>query len=145
MKYLIDKGYVILDRNWRCGRGEIDIVSLSKVSGEIIIVEVRSWREKGEICKGNFRKTFTTDLRINDEVMKERIGGCEDLNVMFSQENNPLSPAACISRTKVWRLQRLGFRWCMSHGQDPEKLAILLLVVTWYNSRRFRIMEVAVY
>lgn len=33
-------GYTVLDRNWRCANGEIDIVA--KQGGEIVFVEVRS-------------------------------------------------------------------------------------------------------
>jgi putative endonuclease len=38
--YLRDLGYSILVRNWRCSRGEIDIVAESE--GRLIFVEVRS-------------------------------------------------------------------------------------------------------
>lgn len=33
-------GYTILDRNWRCANGEIDIIA--RQNGEIVFVEVRS-------------------------------------------------------------------------------------------------------
>jgi putative endonuclease len=39
-RYLIEKGYVILERNWRIGRKELDIVTLD---GDIlVIVEVKT-------------------------------------------------------------------------------------------------------
>ncbi len=40
LKYLKKKGYEIIEKNFRCKRGEIDIVA--KNNGYIIIVEVRS-------------------------------------------------------------------------------------------------------
>ncbi len=41
--YLRDKGWEILDRNWRCARGELDIVARAP-SGEVVIVEVKARR-----------------------------------------------------------------------------------------------------
>lgn len=38
--YLHDRGYTILDRNWRCPEGEIDIVAAR--GGRIIAVEVKT-------------------------------------------------------------------------------------------------------
>lgn len=38
--FLTDRGYRILDRNWRCPLGEIDIVALE--AGEIVVVEVKT-------------------------------------------------------------------------------------------------------
>ncbi len=37
---LLKKGYIIRDRNWRCGRNEIDVVA--EKEGRIIIVEVKT-------------------------------------------------------------------------------------------------------
>ena len=39
-EYLTSLGYRIIDRNWRCPRGEIDIVALDR--GELVIVEVKT-------------------------------------------------------------------------------------------------------
>ncbi|MNJ53506.1 hypothetical protein D3C77_488960 [compost metagenome] len=38
--YFVEQGYVILERNWRCRSGEIDIIA--KKDNIIVIVEVRS-------------------------------------------------------------------------------------------------------
>lgn len=40
VKYLKQKGYRILDRNFSCNRGEIDIVALDKK--EIVFIEIKS-------------------------------------------------------------------------------------------------------
>lgn len=40
MRYLVDKGYVLLDRNWHSGHLEIDIVA--EWYGEIVFVEVKT-------------------------------------------------------------------------------------------------------
>jgi putative endonuclease len=42
-QYLIDQGYSILDRNCRCGRGEIDIVA--RDGRHICFVEVKARRD----------------------------------------------------------------------------------------------------
>lgn len=39
-KYLLQEGYLIIDRNWRCRSGELDIVA--EKDGMLVIVEVRS-------------------------------------------------------------------------------------------------------
>ncbi|MGI8614868.1 MAG: YraN family protein [Nocardioidaceae bacterium] len=39
-RYLVEAGMVILDRNWRCGIGEIDIVARS--SDALVVVEVKT-------------------------------------------------------------------------------------------------------
>ncbi|MFT4156585.1 MAG: YraN family protein [Microbacterium sp.] len=42
VRYLIGCGYEILDRNWRCTQGEIDIVAL--IDGLLCVVEVKTRR-----------------------------------------------------------------------------------------------------
>lgn len=39
-EYLQDRGYVILERNWRCRLGEIDLVA--KDRGKLVFVEVKT-------------------------------------------------------------------------------------------------------
>ena len=41
-RYLVDCGMRILDRNWRCGQGEIDIVAIDSTC--LVIVEVKTRR-----------------------------------------------------------------------------------------------------
>ena len=43
-KYLEQKGYKILDRNFSCKRGEIDIVALDKA--QIVFIEIKSRTNK---------------------------------------------------------------------------------------------------
>ncbi len=40
VKYLVQKDYKILDRNFNCNRGEIDIIALDKK--EIVFIEIKS-------------------------------------------------------------------------------------------------------
>ena len=40
--YLTERGYRVLDRNWRCRLGELDIVALD--GHELVVVEVKSRR-----------------------------------------------------------------------------------------------------
>ena len=41
-QYLVQRGYTLIARNWRCAHGEIDIVALADSS--IVFVEVRTRR-----------------------------------------------------------------------------------------------------
>lgn len=43
--YLLKRGYTILERNWRCPQGEIDIVALTE--GRLSVVEVKTRRSDG--------------------------------------------------------------------------------------------------
>jgi putative endonuclease len=38
--YLLDEGYTLLDRNWRCAQGEIDLIAAR--DGDIVFVEVKT-------------------------------------------------------------------------------------------------------
>lgn len=51
-EYLTSIGYRIVDRNWRCPAGEVDIVALDH--GELVIVEVktRTTRAYGDPLEG---------------------------------------------------------------------------------------------
>lgn len=39
-RYLTDAGLVVLERNWRCARGEIDIIAVD--GGALVFVEVKT-------------------------------------------------------------------------------------------------------
>lgn len=44
-RYLIDAGLILIERNWRCDEGEIDLIFKDRDgenSGEIVFVEVKS-------------------------------------------------------------------------------------------------------
>lgn len=42
--YLEERGYVIIDRNYRCPEGEADIVVLDEDDSEVVLVEVKTRR-----------------------------------------------------------------------------------------------------
>ncbi|MEK3659448.1 YraN family protein [Paenibacillus sp. FSL F4-0236] len=56
VQYLSTCGYKILERNWRCRTGELDIIAESE--GCIIIVEVRS--RSGELYQGTPEESVNT-------------------------------------------------------------------------------------
>ncbi|GAA1961493.1 YraN family protein [Microbacterium aquimaris] len=43
--HLLARGYVVLDRNWRCAEGEIDIVA--REGRDLVVVEVKTRRSLG--------------------------------------------------------------------------------------------------
>ena len=48
VKYLIDRGYEILEKNYRCRFGEIDIIARHKVGNDIFIVFIEVKYRKNE-------------------------------------------------------------------------------------------------
>ena len=55
VQYLISQSYEIVERNWRCRSGEIDIIAMN--SGSLVFVEVRS-RSRG-ILQGTAEESVT--------------------------------------------------------------------------------------
>lgn len=43
-RHLEAQGYTVLDRNWRCGAGELDIVATR--GGQLVVVEVKTRRSE---------------------------------------------------------------------------------------------------
>jgi putative endonuclease len=41
---VVERGMELLDRNWRCQLGEIDLVALDRAADEVVIVEVKTRR-----------------------------------------------------------------------------------------------------
>ena len=54
-EYLRGLGYAILDRNWRCNQGEIDVVAFDGAETAFVEVKTRSgktFKEKNGIARG---------------------------------------------------------------------------------------------
>src|SRR2546423_4978113 len=47
VRYLLDQGMVLLDRNWRCGTGELDAVLRD---GEAVLFAQGKTRRRGRVC-----------------------------------------------------------------------------------------------
>jgi putative endonuclease len=45
-QHLVQQGYELLDRNWRCARGELDLVALAP-DGTVCVVEVKTRAGEG--------------------------------------------------------------------------------------------------
>jgi putative endonuclease len=41
---VVERGMELLDRNWRCQLGEIDLVALDRAADEVVVVEVKTRR-----------------------------------------------------------------------------------------------------
>jgi putative endonuclease len=42
VEYIVEKGYEIIDRNYRYGKGELDIIAKDPETGETVFIEVKS-------------------------------------------------------------------------------------------------------
>ncbi len=51
--YLLGKGYKILERNWRFGHKEIDIIARDTGKNELVIIEVKTRKGKGMLLPGD--------------------------------------------------------------------------------------------
>lgn len=40
--WLQDRGFLVIERNWRCQRGELDLVATDAQTGELVAVEVKT-------------------------------------------------------------------------------------------------------
>lgn len=73
VNYLVSQGYVILDRNWRCGHLELDIVALD--GDFLVFVEVKT-REVNSILSPRDAITKTKQMNLinaaNGYVRKNR-------------------------------------------------------------------------
>lgn len=78
VRYLIARGYEILDRNWRCPQGELDIVAT--VDGALCVVEVKTRRSAAfghpfEAVDARKRKRLWQLAHAWIEANPERAGG----------------------------------------------------------------------
>lgn len=45
-RFLADTGLEVVERNWRCRAGEIDLVALDAAAGAVVVVEVKTRRSE---------------------------------------------------------------------------------------------------
>lgn len=57
--YLRERGYAIIERNYRCPEGEADIVAFDEESSEIVLVEVKTRRHRRD-CTGTYPEQAVT-------------------------------------------------------------------------------------
>lgn len=78
VSYLTSSGYIILERNWRCRSGEIDIIA--EHEGTLVFVEVRS-RSGSMLKQGTPEESVTgrkiRQVRSTAEVYLHRTGQSE--------------------------------------------------------------------
>ena len=75
--YLQDKGYAIIERDWKSGRRDIDIIAKDE-AGTIVFVEVKTRRSRvfGEPEESiDFRKLQSLQQAINHYIKSHRISG----------------------------------------------------------------------
>ena len=89
-RYLIRKGYTLLDRNWRVGHLEIDIIA--EWYGEIIFVEVKTRSNE------DFAPALTA---VDEEKLQNlRLAAGQQATVALRRECEPYSATALQSEVK---------------------------------------------
>jgi len=102
-RYLSDNGFTILERNWRCARGEIDIIA--RDAGTLVVCEVKT--RSSELFGAPFEAVTRHKLRrlrrlamlwLEAQVPKERAG--VSLRIDIISILRPESGAASITHLR---------------------------------------------
>lgn len=76
--YLRDRGYALLDRNWRCRDGEIDLVATDRDKLVVVEVKTRSGTEFGDPAEAvTVRKALQVRRVTQSWLAAHRIKWCE--------------------------------------------------------------------
>lgn len=93
--FLIEKGYLILEKNWRYGYGEIDLIASDEATKELVIVEVktRSTRRFGEpeasVSAAKMKKLQETAAAYREKT--NHLGECRfDVIAISLEDENPI-------------------------------------------------------
>jgi len=97
VELLIEKGYEIIERNYRFGKGEIDIIALDPETDYTVFVEVKSRKnlEFGEpeyaITKNKIRQLKKmAELYLYDKDIRELDCRFDVVTVLFKPQKKPL-------------------------------------------------------
>lgn len=60
-RYLEQRGYDIIDRNYRCPEGEADLVAYDQDDDEVVLVEVKTRRSRSERCYAYPEEAVTSE------------------------------------------------------------------------------------
>lgn len=99
--YLVQRGYEVIDRNWRCQAGELDLVVRS-ASGKIIGVEVKT--RSSQRYGAGFEAVNPAKFRRLNKLM-----------VLWAQRHAVFLPRLQIDVLEVYAL---GEDWSIEHLQD---------------------------
>jgi putative endonuclease len=118
-------------------------VELGRKSENIVVewLQARGYR----IVDRNWRNRYgeLDIVAIKDEVWVVEVRSRKFRNVEIGDAVGSVSET--VTRLKLKHLRSAGYAWCRQKGYTVDSLSIQLIVVTWYNSGRFRVEEVPVY
>jgi len=96
LEFLREKGYSIIETNYRYGKGEIDIIAKDEASDVLIFVEVKSRKnlEFGEpeyaITKNKIRQIKRmAQLYFYDKEIKEADCRFDVITILYNQQRKP--------------------------------------------------------
>ena len=96
-RYLSDTGFRILDRNWRCARGEIDIVA--RDAADLVVCEVKT--RSGAQFGAPFEAVTRQKLRRADQILADN----------FADATGAADEHISAALAKLRRLRRLAMLW----------------------------------
>ncbi|MEW9697739.1 YraN family protein [Paenibacillus sp. SI8] len=62
--YLKERGYAVIERNWRCRTGELDIIA--EIDGTLVFVEVRTRRPSGSFGMAKESIDYRKQLKVRE-------------------------------------------------------------------------------
>lgn len=91
VKFLTEKGYEIIERNWRFGKAEIDIIAFDPNADKIIIAEVKARK---------FDPLVSPELAVNKKKRKLLIGAADEYIVSRKMDYSCRFDIISIERSK---------------------------------------------
>ncbi|EFM13041.1 protein of unknown function UPF0102 [Paenibacillus curdlanolyticus YK9] len=94
-RHLVEAGYLIRERNWRCRAGEVDIIA--EQDGTMVVIEVRTRRSSSSAAFGlaaesvDFRKCqkvrMVTEIYLQTRKLSGRTVRFDVITVMLGADN----------------------------------------------------------
>lgn len=100
-RFLIEKGYKIIERNWRFHKAEIDIIATDPETDEIVIVEVKA---------RNLNPLIEPEMAVNKKKRRMLITAADEFIVSREIDLN--------CRFDIISIEKKGEKWVIDHLEN---------------------------